>query len=523
MRRSLFAGVLLLPALAAAQGPVQAGVYALSADPFVRQAERDLQALRRYAEGLRRIDADLSASPTLFEPPAGETYGPEEKRALLSAWGAFFSYLVSIEGIRQRYWYFMRVPANDKRHAWGFLLTHTALTTQLAHGLKLASRTAGKPQLEVLLDEPNAEFGVPPRAFAQMKSKVIHVATSSKLVAGDAYRALMLKPLASAPGSAQGLVAWGLEEMRLNSIVARGHLGKRGAQLFSQNAADILKDNTATAFYPLQKRFAEWAGDTRVWRMGKPLIQRAQVEALVARAEPGDVVVARQNWYLSNIGLPGFWPHAELYLGRPDDLTRYFSDDAEVKAFLAQQPGPPADVPALFASRFPDKWKRYLEGEDTLGHRPARIIESISEGVSFTSVEHGLMVDYLGVMRPRLSKLEKLTALLRAFGYQGRPYDFNFDFFSDASLVCTELVYKSYAPEGGQRGLKIPLVKVAGRMTLPANELVRLFDEELDRDDRQLDFVAFLDGREGEGVAVESDIEAFRQSYRRVKWDVAQK
>ncbi len=35
--------------------------------------------------------------------------------------------------------------------------------------------------------------------------------------------------------------------------------------------------------------------------------------------EPGDIIVARQNWYLSNIGLPGFWPHAELYVGTPEE------------------------------------------------------------------------------------------------------------------------------------------------------------------------------------------------------------
>ena len=110
----------------------------------------------------------------------------------------------------------------------------------------------------------------------------------------------------------------------------------------------------------------------------------------------------------------------------------------------------------------------------------------------------------------------------RAFEYQGRPYDFNFDFFSDATLVCTELVYKSYAPGEGMKGLKIGLVDVAGRMTLPANELVKLFDLEYDRPDRQLDFIGFLDGRESAGGAVLGSLEGFRSSYRRAKWDVAQ-
>lgn len=90
------------------------------------------------------------------------------------------------------------------------------------------------------------------------------------------------------------------------------------------------------------------------------------------------------------------------------------------------------------------------------------------------------------------------------------------------SFGCTELVWKSYAPASDMTGLRIPLVSVAGRRTLPANELVRLFDAEYGRDDRQLDFVAFLDGREAEGNAKEADADAFRYSYRRAKWDIAQ-
>jgi hypothetical protein len=239
------------------------------------------------------------------------------------------------------------------------------------------------------------------------------------------------------------------------------------------------------------------------------------------KMEPGDIVVARQNWFLSNIGLPGFWPHAELYLGVPDMLAAYFDADEEVKTWLATLPGKPKTLSEHLSKAFPAKWAKYT-GKDEHGD-PIRIIESISEGVSFTGPEHGLRVDYMGVMRPRLSKKDKAQAIIRAFTYQGRPYDFNFDFFSDQTLVCTELVYKSYAPSKDVKGIQIGLVDVAGRRTLPANEIVKLFDLEYDKPDRQLDFVAFLDGREDKKGAIEEDALTFRKSYQRMKWDIAQK
>ncbi|WP_342380180.1 protein tyrosine phosphatase [Myxococcus stipitatus] len=498
------------------------GIYSLDDDAFVAQAQRDLVALERNAQGLRRLQEDLKQAKALYAQKQSVPYTPDQKQRLLTTWATFFDYFLSTEVIRQRYWDFVKVPAllQPKKHAWGFLLTHGALTTELAHGLTYAQLTNGHKQLEVLLDEPSPEYGLPPRAFARFKDKVIHVATTTQLYTGDTYKE-QLRPLLVKAGAVDApRVPWVLQEMKLNSEVARGLLRKRGATLFAKAAADVTQDTAQRAFFPVQRSVAEWMGDTRVHRSGKPLIRREQVDALLQRMEPGDVMVARQNWYLSNIGLPGFWPHAELYVGTAPELARYFDEDPGVKAWLATLPGAPATFTGHLERAFPEKWSAYLQ-KDTHGD-PLRIIESISEGVSFTGPEHGMRVDYLGVMRPRLSRLDKARAILRAFGYQGRPYDFDFDFFSDQTLVCTELVWKSYAPSQEMRGLNVPLVDVVGRRTLPANELVRLFDAEHGREDRQFDFVAFLDGREGEGLAKEADEAAFRYSYRRAKWDIAQ-
>ena len=99
------------------------------------------------------------------------------------------------------------------------------------------------------------------------------------------------------------------------------------------------------------------------------------------------------------------------------------------------------------------------------------------------------------MLRPKLSKTEKAQALYRAFHYSGRPYDYNFDFATDAELVCTELVYKSYEASAGMKGLQFPLVEMLGRQVTPANELAKQFDAQQGTGEEQFEWSPFSMGR----------------------------
>ena len=90
----------------------------------------------------------------------------------------------------------------------------------------------------------------------------------------------------------------------------------------------------------------------------------------------------------------------------------------------------------------------------------------------------------------------------------GRPYDFDFDFFSADKLVCTEVVYRAFGSY-----VDFPLVEILGRKTLPALEMVRFWASPVGAP--QLEFVAFLDGDEKTGTSTERDAEALKASIAR--------
>jgi hypothetical protein len=244
----------------------------------------------------------------------------------------------------------------------------------------------------------------------------------------------------------------------------------------------------------------------------------AKVEPLL---QPGDILLSRKNWYLSNVGLPGFWPHGLLYTGTPEQFQAYF-DDATVKAWLATLPGAPRSLGEHLAATNPVAWAAFLGGHPPVHGEPAepwKVIEAISEGVSFNTWGHAAG-DYLAAMSPRFGKVERARAMVRAFEQYQRPYDFDFDFATDHAVVCTELVWRAWRTEDELPGLDLPLVRLAGRMTLPANELARIYDAQADDPNRELDFVFFVDAHEKDRTVVISDEAAFRASWKRTKWDV---
>ncbi len=294
------------------------------------------------------------------------------------------------------------------------------------------------------------------------------------------------------PGSiSKGAAVTGVLMSHLAVAVVAFFVGRAGAEhaqpavLVSSAGGDVARQ-LGKAAYSVQSGVAEYLGDTRIVSRA-PFITAAQIEAFEPRLQPGDILLERRNWYLSNPFLPGFWPHAALYVGRLEDLKRLgIADHPAVQKHLAD-----------YLRAAPDG-------------RAKTVIEAVSEGVLLNSLTHSMQADYVAVLRPRVGQRQVATAIVRAFANLGKPYDFNFDFEDTAKLVCSQVVYLSYADVLG-----FPLQRVLGRKTMPSNEIARKYANEAGKADRQLDLVLFLDAVPSRGVAVESTAAEFRKSVQR--------
>ena len=154
---------------------------------------------------------------------------------------------------------------------------------------------------------------------------------------------------------------------------------------------------------------------------------------------PGDVLITRQERAFSNLFLPGYWPHAALYIGLASDRARL---GVEIEAARAE------------------RWT----GEKC-------VLEALKDGVRFRPLSETLAIDAVTILRPKLEDEQIALAISRAIQHEGKLYNFDFDFFHSERLVCTEVVYRAY---DGVGDLEIPLTTRAGRPTLAAEDLLDL-------------------------------------------------
>lgn len=477
----------------------------LNAGELNQKLVDDTASIAIYRDGLSSILTYIEANPEVFAPDDGVFPSRGQKEDLWNTWESYLDYHLALESIRQFFSDYSDLGDRALRHQ-AFRVLYAAFLTQYRFALELLEQTDRHHMADKILNDAVPETGLPADTFAEFKYRYLNL-----LRAGE-YAALRVlnKTMKGLPGELDA----GIREDA--SIIWNMGKGK-GEALTLKNAGQVVRNNAFKVWFPVQAGVSQFMGDIRVKRPGTFLITPGQIGDLIPDLLPGDIVITRREWFLSNVGLPGFWSHAALYTGIADERKEFF-DTGRMKNWLKEREEGAPDFEDLLRLKYPKAYGLSLE-KDGAGN-PNRVIEAVGEGVIFTTAEHALGADSIAVLRPKLSETDKALAILRAFHYSGRPYDFNFDFSTDSALVCSELIYKSYEASAENRGLELPLIRIAGRPVTPPNNLAKLFDEELGSSRQQLEFVAFLDGFESAGAALGGTVEEFRVSWTRPNWHI---
>ncbi len=236
--------------------------------------------------------------------------------------------------------------------------------------------------------------------------------------------------------------------------------------------------------YPIQEKVSVFASHLRITNRSGYYITREQIRQLYPLLEPGDILLQRREGFLSNIGIPGFFTHSAIFTGTLMVMDEYFEQESQQMFGNRLTNYLDARHPEIFQLKSrPDKAGLYYS-----------TIEAKAGGVLLEPLEVSANADHMLVLRPRLSRKDKLLSILSAMDNYGIPYDFDFDFSTSQALGCSELVYKSYLPSDKKNGLVFGMQKIAGRWMVTPNDIALNFISQLKDSTPAMDFVFFLYG-----------------------------
>jgi 1-acyl-sn-glycerol-3-phosphate acyltransferase len=461
---------------------------ALPAATLAASLDDDERTLADIIGGLRDVEARAAELQAEFATGRRSFYRQADNDAVRQLLFSYLTYRTTLLSFIWKYQNHAQV-ADARLRARAFLLDLAAASTLYDASLKFVTRFGRAPETVRKLNEAEPAWNIPPGVYDLVKRNLLQAHTR------DFMENAMREYRAAQPRFAGHDLVTPPPYAAFHAAIAR-HGASRAELtplLLQENVtgpvAEVKRLGKGVS-YRVQAFVSTWLGNTRIREpnQGRRLISPAQLAQIRAQLRPGDILLERQNWFLSRAFMPGFWAHAALYVGTTNDLARLgLADDERVRRH----------------------WRKFAT-RDEEGHEHV-ILEAVPQGVRMTTLEHCLgIADYAAVLRPRLGDPQIREAIARAFSHLGKPYDFDFDFFTTDKIVCTELVYRCY---DGQ--LQFPLVDVMGRKTLPPTELAKKFVAERGRPDAQLECVCFLDGDETRGRAVFKDVETFAATIRR--------
>ncbi len=469
----------------------------------IPQVSRDQQTeIERYQTRLDSTLHFLEVDGHRFAVDGSDQFRMPDEQArqdLVALWASFHDYMAHLDHIRlASRGYYQKL--GDEIEFDLFIAYYQVFLIQSTRALHFIQIIDRNQALSTIMDEAHEEYGLGRNTYSVFKSYFLNVKQTGEYAAlRTIYRNQRpeINPYYSRIAMLEGYA---------NSLG-----WDYGVKLGAKHATEVIGDQSYSWWFPIQKEVANWAGHTRLFRQGEALLTAEDIAHIQSQLQPGDILFQRREWYMTNAGIPGYWTHAALYVGSPDERTLFFDDDS-VRAWVRQQGIASGSFEELLGIKFPDAYVSHSSRDEFLNQKT--VLEAISPGVVFQTLSKSLSCDGLGVVRPRLSKAHLAAAIATAFQYHGRGYDYNFDFLTDSTLVCSELIYKTFLPGAEQPGIAFKTEKIAGRLLTPANKMVKQFDQEMDS--LGLEFVLFYDGDELEKVSRKSDLEQFRKTWRRL-------
>ncbi len=435
-----------------------------------------------------------------------------DKQSILDKWISYVKCYNELNYIREKYknkLLLKNVLDSDNKYK-NVLLIYASTIAIRKNSVLLAGVIDKNKYLESMLNEPRVEHNINKKQYYYITQEITEISYMISLYRNKHYfdfkdNYYKVYKFEKDESEIQLLDYASYNYLNVIKLV-RNH-----RNIVKNNMINFFGKNVFDFWFPFQKWVAISITGIDYSSRKEKYISDKDINIFKEELVPGDVLLKRNNYQLTNIGLPGFWTHTGIYIGCLEKLDKYFGDMLLGDCLCVSE-----YVKVIYPKVYDSLWS-----ED--GNNGEYIIEVIAPGVVISPLDAIAKVDYFSALRPKLSKEDKLKALFTAFESLGKAYDYNFDIMTDNAIFCSELIYKSYLGSSNKKGITFDLQPKVGRLLLSPNSIIKKFDVEFNTENAELEFVVFYDGNAREGKAIRRNATDLKNTWKLSRWKMVKR
>lgn len=473
-----------------------------------RIVDEEINQSLKLIKELEHVVNEIQKNKDLFNSDV-QNMSLGDKQNILDKWVSYVGCYNGLNEIRQKYKNKLKLKHREDSHTKfkNVLLIYASTIAIRKNSVLLANIIDKNKYLESMLNESRPEYNINKKQYYYITQEITEISQMISLFRNKHYFDFMVNCYEVYEYESYE------SEKKLLDYASNNYLNliklvKNHRNIVFNNMIDFFGKNVFDFWFPFQKWVAISITGVDYSSRKEKYVSNEDINIIKGELLPGDVLLKRNNYQLTNLGLPGFWTHSAIYIGELEVLDDYFVD-MPLGDFLCVSDYVKKVYPKVY-DILCDKSKSNRQ----------YIIEVIAPGVVINPLDAIAKVDYFSALRPKLSKDDKLKALFTAFEYLGKLYDYNFDIMTDNALFCSELIYKSYLCSNNKKGLNFKLEPKAGRLLLSPNSIIEKFDAEFDSEDAEFDFVVFYDGSERERKAIRKSAVDLKKTWKLNKWSI---
>lgn len=390
---------------------------------------RDEKAVRALVERSKALRSEWATSAPLLRQAIGQDRGLIRGNVHVRVHAAKREYLDLREALYHlAFKHVAKLTRTDIAYPRPFRLraigiSLLAAVTLYENAHQLQTHILPIPGVRTLLNQGDPALGIPPGFWTNIESEFVTIAHRNLLEAGiqaieeeqnlpdrswveqDPFLDYVSRELSASAAAAE------MRDDRFHAKIGRA-LRYQIGRLSAMGMGGLQGGK-----FQLSRGFGNLTGMIE-FRKGKLFNQPHWVKFVKERLEPGDLLLEKTPFKLTDQLIPGHFGHVALYVGTEPQL---------LALGLIDHP---------WVARYQ---KQLAEGRV--------IVEALRDGTQINTIERFLNIDDLAILRPKKDKIphaDVIQAITLAFSHIGKKYDFDFDNNTWDTIVCSELAFQTY-------------------------------------------------------------------------------